>query len=103
MDTKELVQWIRTLYLHNNIKAFYMNIIWRIPRAEVLSDQNNECQMCKSRGLVEEATMVHHIKHLKYHPELAIDKDNLIALCSECHWLIHHHLIPKKQLNEEKW
>nr|WP_236900493.1 hypothetical protein [Clostridium estertheticum] len=47
--------------------------------------------------------MVHHIKYLKYHPELAIEKDNLMALCSECHWLVHHHIVVKKQLNEERW
>ena len=103
MDTKELVQWIRTLYLHNNIKAFYNNIIWRVPRAEVLHDQHNECQMCKARGLVEEATMVHHIKYVKYHPELALDKDNLMALCKECHYQIHHTIKYKKQLNIERW
>jgi len=103
MDTKELVQWIRTLYLHNNIKAFYMNIIWRRLRAEVLHDQHNECQICKGNGLAESATMVHHIKYVKYHPELALTKDNLMALCSECHWLVHHHIVIKKQLNEERW
>jgi len=103
VDTKELVQWIRILYLHNNIKAFYMNVVWRTVRAEILREQNNECQMCKSEGLVEEATMVHHIKELKYHPELAVDKDNLKALCKECHYQIHHTIKYKKQINVERW
>ncbi|WP_258880069.1 HNH endonuclease [Clostridium estertheticum] len=80
-----------------------MNIIWRVPRADRLEEQHNECQMCKDRGLVEPATMVHHIKLLRYHPELALEKDNLMSLCGECHWLIHHPITIKKQLNEERW
>ena len=103
MDTKELVQWIRILYLHNNIKAFYMNVVWRKLRAIVLHEQHNECQMCKDNGLVEVAVTVHHIKYVKYHPELALTKDNLMCVCKECHYKIHHHLIIKKQLNVEKW
>jgi len=80
-----------------------MNKIWRVPRAEVLHDQHNECQLCKGNGLVETATTVHHIKHLRQHPELALTKSNLMAVCKECHYKIHHNLIVKQQLNVERW
>ncbi|WP_300379627.1 HNH endonuclease [Clostridium sp.] len=80
-----------------------MNMLWRRLRAEVLKEQHNECQLCKDNGLVEIAVTVHHIKYVKHYPELALTKDNLMAVCKECHYKIHHNLIVKKQLNEEKW
>ena len=103
MDTKDLVMWIRKLISINKIVLFYKNKHWKHLRQEVLNDQRNECQMCKDKGLFEPATMVHHIKYVKEHPELALTKSNLMALCSNCHYLIHHTIVHKKQLNEEKW
>lgn len=80
-----------------------MNKIWRSLRAEVLVEQHNECQLCKANGLVEVAVTVHHMKYVRHHPELALTKDNLMCVCKECHYQIHHHLIVKKQLNIERW
>ena len=37
------------------------------------------------RGECVPATEVHHIKKLRYYPELKYDNDNLMALCHECH------------------
>ena len=103
MDEKELTLWINNLTKANRIVLFYKNKRWKHLRAEVLSDQRNECQMCKVKGLFEPATMVHHIKYVRKHPELALTKSNLMSLCSNCHYLIHHTIEQKKQLNEEKW
>ena len=103
MTTEELVKLITNLFRENSIVKFYKSKPWRLLRAEVLEDQHNECQMCKDKGLYEEATMVHHIKHVKQYPWLALTKSNLMALCDECHYQIHHTVEPKKQLNEEKW
>ena len=103
MDTKELVQWISKLIQSNKIVAFYKSVVWRSLRAEVLREQHSECQMCKSNGLYEEATTVHHIKYVRNHPEIALTKSNCMSLCKECHYQIHHTILYKKQLNEEKW
>lgn len=103
MEVKELVQWIRTLIHSNKIVKFYKSTQWRHLRQEVLDEQHNECQICKGNGIFEPATMVHHIKYVRVHPELALTKDNLMSLCKECHYQIHHTIKYKKQLNKEKW
>jgi len=103
MSTEELVQWIRTLIHSNSIVKFYKGNLWRHLRQEVLDEQHGECQICKGKGLVETATMVHHIRHVRQHPELALTKENLMSLCNECHYQIHHTIKYKKQLNKEKW
>lgn len=103
MNTKELVQWIRKLIQHNNIKAFYNSVVWQHTRQEVLEEQHHECQRCKIKGLYSEAVTVHHIKYIRKHPELAITKSNLEAICEECHFEEHHKIKVKPQLNEERW
>lgn len=57
---------------------------------------HNECQRCKSRGKVGPADLVHHIKHLRDRPDLALsiyDPDTkerqLVTLCRACHELEH--------------
>jgi len=103
MDEATLAIWINKLICHHNIKAFYESPTWRALRAETLNDQHNECQICKGKGMAEAATMVHHLKYVRDYPELALTKNNLIALCSNCHYLIHHTIKYKKQLNAERW
>lgn len=103
MEIKELVQWINKLIQHNNIKAFYNCSRWQHIRKEILEEQHCECQLCKAKGLYNEAVTVHHIKYVRKYPELALTKDNLIAVCEECHFNIHHKPIPKEQLNVERW
>ncbi|MDE6707870.1 MAG: HNH endonuclease [Oscillospiraceae bacterium] len=44
-----------------------------------------QCQDCKRYGRLREAVTVHHIQHLAEHPELALQSENLISLCAECH------------------
>jgi 5-methylcytosine-specific restriction endonuclease McrA len=108
MDNLELVQWIVTLLKNNNIKAFYNSSLWLHTRSDVLERDHNECQKCKAKGLFNPADCVHHEEHLKEHPELAVDKDNLISLCNECHNEEHPEKFlkyrrKKKQLNKERW
>lgn len=106
MDTVELTQWINKLIQYHNIKAFYNNAAWEHVRAEALDRDNNECQKCKSKGLYSKAQCVHHKKHVRKHPELALTLDNIISLCNSCHDEEHPEKFnnkPKPQLNEEKW
>ncbi len=53
--------------------------------------------------MYNKADTVHHIKHLRKYPTLALKDDNLVSLCSNCHYEIHHTIIYKEQLNEERW
>lgn len=57
---------------------------------------NNECQKCKARGKCAPAEIVHHVKHLRDRPDLALsiwDPDTnerqLVSLCRGCHELEH--------------
>ena len=88
--------------------------ISQLIRLIAISNRNNncDCQHCKSKGEANKANTVHHIKHLKQHPELALDEENLMAVCKECHNELHpekhysfmrHKSYKKKYLNEERW
>lgn len=107
MDEIELARWINKLIHYKNIKAFYNSALWEHLRLEVLDEQNHECQMCRQRGRYSSAVTVHHIKHVKKYPHLALTKSNLMAVCKECHNELHpeknRNYIPKVLLNEEKW
>lgn len=83
-----------------NVREFYKSSIWANVRVNVLREQNYECQRCKQRGIYKKATVVHHKKYLRQYPYLAIQKDNLEALCDECHYAEHH---TQELLNTEKW
>jgi 5-methylcytosine-specific restriction protein A len=64
---------------------FYVTKAWKLKRLERLARDNYLCQRCKKRNLLTPATMVHHIKPLEDYPELALEIDNLISLCNNCH------------------
>lgn len=106
MDVSETTKWIINLIKYNNIKAFYNSSLWLNKRYDALKRDNNECQKCKAKGLFNPADCVHHKKHAKQHPELALDLDNLISLCNSCHDEEHPEKLrhkQKPQLNEERW
>ena len=81
-----------------NESRFYKSRLWRNKRNEIMRRDNNECQSCKEKGKMKPADVVHHIKHLKDHPYLALENDNLISLCHRCHY--HKH---SKNRNPEKY
>ena len=67
-------------------------------------DQNG-CGRCRKLGKYTKAVTVHHVKHLKDVPELALTADNLVSLCKDCHEAMHPEENKKKSgyRNEEKW
>lgn len=50
-------------------------------RKSVLKRDNYTCQECEAKDNLE----VHHIKPLKFYPELYIEIDNGLTLCNKCH------------------
>jgi hypothetical protein len=62
-------------------------IIWR---KAVFERDDYSCQCCKTKGCFLHP---HHIKSFAKYPELRFDVNNGIALCVECHKLIHHFMI----------
>ena len=76
----------------------YVNIInsrkWQRLRNEYLG-YHPLCEKCERDGIIKPATDVHHIKPIQSKTtiddmiKLAFDANNLMALCSQCHHIIH--------------
>ena len=113
------VEQIKKLIEDNRLDIFYNSKYWRRLSHAIIREQNNECQICKSRGKYSRARIAHHVKHLKDRPDLAysryyIDENGvkhrqLLAVCFNCHEEEHDKKFkgnarPKKgYTNEEKF
>lgn len=101
----------------NAMYIFYTWSKWLKLRLDVLEEDKNECQKCKSRGRYKKAVVVHHVNHVKNNPELALEKfyvdifgnvkRQLVSLCKACHEEEHPERFKKnkkeKPLTEERW
>lgn len=71
------------------IKRFYRSDRWNIVRAIKIAAACGLCEKCSKPG-----NEVHHKIHLTpqniNNPNIAINQDNLILLCNECHNKEHH-------------
>lgn len=74
---------------------FYNTGAWRRLRKVALQRDGGMCQRCLQRmrdgygGKVHRAEMVHHIQPIELRPDLALNLNNLISLCNECHGDMH--------------
>jgi 5-methylcytosine-specific restriction enzyme A len=100
-------------------RKFYDSVPWKQLREVIKKRDNYECQKCKRQGRVKIDTneysekakrkkiqlVVHHIKELEHHPELALDIDNLETVCVDCHNKEHGRSFNKNESkwNDEKW
>ena len=111
-DIEELAKVIR----RGNTLSFYNSYAWRKLMKEVTKEQHHECQLCKPRGKYTRSDVVHHVKHIRDFPELALSRTfvdengeiqkNLVCLCDTCHMEVHpekQNRNRKKQINEERW
>lgn len=76
--------------------AFYSWGRWRSLRSYVRKLDHWECQLCKAKGRYRRGSIVHHVKHLRDRPDLALsiwDPDTgerqLLTVCKSCHELEH--------------
>jgi len=106
MLPKDLLQAIKS----GNVKKFYKSTIWRHKRKTILKRDNFECQRCKEEGTFALAEVVHHIKHLREYPELALDDENLLSVCGACHNILHpeknfkaNQVNKKEPITPERW
>jgi len=113
----EVCKWVQSLIETNNLHEFYTSSLWLQLRDEVLEEYHNECQDCKKRGKYTRATIVHHVKHLRKFPQLALSKTyineygqeqiQLKPVCKNCHEYVEHperlRWNKKKPLTEERW
>ena len=110
-DQRQTGEWIRKISAtsHRRWKAFYHTGQWKAKRLEILKRDHGECQRCRYRkrpAMYTPATVVHHIKHLKEFPELALTDSNLESLCADCHEQEHperHHRKEEKFVTPERW
>lgn len=65
---------------------------WRRLRKKIV-EEHPYCAMCGSRERLE----VHHIKPVRYNPELMGDESNLMVLCSQC-----HKFVTRREIEERK-
>jgi len=75
---------------------YYERAEWKSVAAQVKRMDNYECQHCKMKGKYRRGVLVHHVKHLKDYPELALSiydpvtgARQLVTLCRLCHEDIH--------------
>ena len=108
----EIAEMVKT----DTLLTFYTSRSWKKLRQKVLELDKHECQRCKARGWYRRATHVHHVNHVRKHPELAMSmiykaddgaiRRNLISLCKDCHEEAHPERLrwnKKELLNEERW
>lgn len=101
-----------------NVRMFYESREWKKLRKEILIADKYECQCCKSKGKYTRANTVHHVNHVKDHPEMALDRHyidgkgkkqrNLVSVCHDCHETVCHPerlrwREAKPKLNKERW
>ena len=84
-------------------EQFYKSNTWKICREQYIKQVGGLCEECLKQGLYEPATMVHHKVHLTaaniVDPKVALNFDNLEALCRDCH--AKKHTTPKRYKIDE--
>ena len=85
-------------------------------REKVLLMDHYECQRCRERGRYRRADIVHHVKHLRDRPDLALSiwdpetgERQLISVCKTCHEEEHPEALTSQwqpaapPLTPERW
>ena len=70
-------------------ERLYKSKAWQHCRASYLQSRGGLCERCLKKGLYRPAVIVHHKVYLTAeninNPEMALDWNNLEALCRDCH------------------
>lgn len=108
-----MTDWIRTLLDRGEVWRFYKSREWLDLRGDILREQKGKCEWCraKSPSVLRDAETVHHMQHVRRHPELALSRwyvdgqgrrqKNLVALCHECHDKAHKRFGHKPSAGQE--
>ena len=107
------LQQLQSLIASNREFLFYSWPERRALRPQVLRMDHFECQVCKRSRRYSAAKLVHHVKHLKERPDLALSvwdgaERQLISVCKSCHEKLHpesqrQYAKPTKPLTPERW
>lgn len=123
-------KWIRELIEADELWKFYKSKEWIRLKTQILKENHYECAECRRRGVItrydvdsegvkRRLSTVHHVCHVRDHPELAMSRTyrdlttgrmepNLIPVCKACHNALHpeKHKWQKNAdgyTNEERW
>lgn len=83
---------------------FYHSSDWQAVRQAVLERDHYLCQVCMRRGVVKQATTVHHLIPLRADYAKRLDMDNLETICQACHNQEHNERnksLAKKQIKNK--
>ena len=126
----DTTDWINSLIARDELWRFYKTPEWMRLKTQVLMSGHYECRICKQKGIIRryergpdgkmrKISTVHHVKEVRKHPELALERyyfdqsgqrhDNLIPVCKACHNEIHNRSFSgsvrkgKKFVTPERW
>ena len=75
-------------------RQFYSSKTWQDCRNNYGAMRGWLCEDCLKRGIYKPGKEVHHIEELTpmniHRPEIALNFDNLVLLCKECHKARHN-------------
>ena len=118
MITQIQLQQLKTWIDAGEEHRFYIGGAWKAICKEVRRIDRNECQICKTKHRrYRLGTIVHHVKHLKDRPDLALslrDPDTgerqLITVCKRCHERLHPEALQEQksavkseEIASERW
>lgn len=85
-------------------KGFYSSKAWQNTREAYKRSKGGLCEICWSKGIVNPAEIVHHIKPITPNnindPRITLSFDNLQCVCRECHAHIHDRRERRFKLDE---
>ena len=97
---------VRQLLKEDKVHSFYVCSEWLHLRKKILKENKYQCRLCKQNGKYTRANHVHHVKYLREYPELALDENNLMPVCKDCHETKCHPerlSRAKEPLTQERW
>lgn len=128
MKRNALKRWIEELISDGELWRFYKCKDWINLKSQILKEAHYECAICREQGKITRydinskgerqlISTVHHVQHVRKHPELALSRtytykgqiyDNLIPVCKSCHNKLHPEKrkiksSQEKFTNEERW
>lgn len=73
--------------------GFYASQLWIKTRRNYVQSVGGLCERCQAKGIIRPADVVHHKIPLTneniHDPKISLSWDNLEALCTDCHALVH--------------
>ena len=113
--TPEKLARLTALLAAGRENIWYNSGDWGRVKEAVKQMDHCECLVCKAMGRHSPARVVHHVKHLRDRPDLALsiyDPDTgerqLICVCKQCHELLHpesqrQYRPSKPPVTAERW